>query len=605
MPTIDFSRMLIDGQPVAPAAIPIAAAQPELLSQKAPQPVLNRQEFAQIVLQKILNAISNDSNSVTELLAKLLPATSQTQSTPSSDKLIEILTRGNDHSLLLDLFKLNQLDQKSINKNELELLTKNISKLIEAELTQDLFDALDQFPSDTAHLENQTLESHTAEEKLQPKSISETPTKPRASRSDSNSSDPVQRILAQVERLSEFEQITQEIEQIQTIANPLVRLKFSSTVARNLLEQITKSVDFEKIDIELDPQTIEASLQNLKSNPRTANQAHALKSRSDLIEFLFPKGIESNQEDVSRAFKLVLSSAKNYLTTTLQESLEALTQKISEPLEQLLTLFNQIQHQLSKDSEHIPANVVRALRQQLQLLLEHKIALSDQSNPEKLLEALKEFVANPDKISNSHANNLIALCEKLIGEAEHDRKQPLTKLLERLAKSQMQQIENSDSELPLKKELVVAVDRIIKGQEMIRQLAPVLQALSEPSVFFFPSFLSGLFSQLEVVMHPVPECDPEEENRRKKKSSALRTIEFSTSFEFLGDTHVKIQYGQGRILATLGFVSSRIVPFIQDKLPRLEQALRALGYVDVNLSARQSEKSTVKLRTKVMRSITA
>ena len=605
MPSIDLSKLIVAGQSPAAAAIIIAPTiVPE--TQTAPTPALTARDLALNLLQKILSESSQETTNAIELLSKLLPNLSAIDLTPDFEKLVDLLVHGNDESLLLQLIKDATPSDQEPATRDVSVLRKRLENLIKSELKNELVGQLLELlnspdvsadtPS-TTKLENlkQLLNPNDSSVISQKTLIPKTPIATESSTITTTSAIPIQ-----------LKDVADTLELIEQISDPQVKQLATTIVARSLLKLIASTTTIENSSYDPQAQLFELTLSRLQANSIQAKQAHNLSARAELVEFLFPKIANSESVEMANAFKLVLSAAPFAVPPQLNEALTKLIDRSSAPLLDLVRQVQIVEAELTKETPNLPATMIRALRQQLHLVLEHALELNSVSDPKNLLAQLQNLEEYPAHNTTTRANQIVALAERLINEVEREKKQPLARLLEKMQRAGHAGLaEEASPDQRDKAALLLSVDRLMRGQELIRQLSPVLQALSEPSVFFFPSFLSGLFAQLEVIVHPPPPSEDEDQRKKKSKSQALRTIEFSTSFKRLGETDVKIQYGHKRLFISLSFSCATAAAMVQQRISQLEDGVRALGYTEVALCARVAELGKPILPSKVSKRFTA
>ena len=607
MSTIDLSGIPIDRR------VALAAAITQLVTHQPPNPCSSAgasvpsdstpRDVALTILQRILNQATADTKEAIALLSKLLPNSAQLDVAPDSAQLLNMLANGNDESILLRLLKTAAPQSQPPQPQDIEILRQRLECLIKTELNDELTGQLLELLHPLEAEQANPTKLDLLVKLIDPR---------RATSLDEKGQ--LFKLLQQTDRSADSKnaslpaqtkEIADALELVRQITAPQVKQLSTTIVARALQQNLAELMLPDASASEAQLSSLDSGLSRVLTNPEQSKEAHNLKPRAALVEFLFPNHSAGETDEMAQGFKLLLSASPGQFTKPLQIALNSLVNSIAAPLIDLIKLVQTVEQELASQASKLPSSITKALRQQLHLVLEHTIARDVFEDPQALLLELRTMERHPDRFSPARTSQAAALAERLLNEVDREHKQPLPRLFEKVQRGRSRVDEQATPDQKDKSALLAAVDRLMRGQELIRQLNPVLQALGEPSVFFFPSFLSGLFAQLEVLAYP--SVDPEEEARRGKKSknNAFKTIEFSTSFNRLGDTAVKIQYGQQRIYISLDFARSEIVPFVQARIARLEESMRALGYVEVGLSARASEVKKVGVRSKVVKGITA
>ena len=611
MSEIDFSNLVIDGRTQLPAAIAhlvnSAMVGTSADNSTSAMPAVTPREFALALLQRILNQTAQDTKESIELLSKLIPNFSQLDpqinAAIDSPQLIEMLLKGSDTRFLLQLLKSNESSPQSTQLQDVTILRQRLEKLLKLELKDNLVGQLLEVLAPLESSANTRTILDVLTDALDPKRGLSLDNKKLLLTLLQNREAGLN-VVGTIDALLP-EVISAVTDLVNEVSNPEIKKLASTIVARVLQQALVTKLVSEPGATEANFALADVVLSNLSTNSALANQAHNPTGRAALVDFLFSNKNVADGAEIAQALKLLLATSQNLLDKPLYTTISSLVEQIAAPLPELLKLVHRVDQELSSSTIQTPSPIIKAIRQQLHLVLEHAIAIGSLDDPQSLVMELRLLEGHPERVTTQRANQIISLAEHLLTELERERKQPAARLLEKLQRARTRIDEEPISDQKDKAALIASADRLIRGQELVRQLSPVLQALGEPSVFFFPSFLSGLFAQLEVLAYPakVPETDQQE--KKNSKRAALKTIEFRTSFRQLGDTEVKIQYDQHSIYLTLGFARDQVVPLVQAKLFQLEQRVRSLGYTEVGFCARPTKVKDTIVKNKLSRNITA
>jgi len=127
-------------------------------------------------------------------------------------------------------------------------------------------------------------------------------------------------------------------------------------------------------------------------------------------------------------------------------------------------------------------------------------------------------------------------------------------------------------------ELMKHLETAAAGQEVLRQLAPVLQALQEPALFILPALLPGFLSNLELRVEPRrvhPDGDGAHPDRPGEES--FEQIHLSLTLPGLGPLHLALARRAGEVLLNLTCASEAVAAHLRAELPKLADRIQSGG----------------------------
>lgn len=134
------------------------------------------------------------------------------------------------------------------------------------------------------------------------------------------------------------------------------------------------------------------------------------------------------------------------------------------------------------------------------------------------------------------------------------------------------------------------MESMLQGQELIKKLNPIMNALGEPAFILFPTLIQGLLSRTEISFFSSDM--PFEEAKKKKTgagagsySCALIVLELPN----MGKLGVHVAHRGEELLVNFTSEDTSVKEFIEPRLPKLSLALQALGFTSPKLSARSGE----------------
>ncbi|MCB0335367.1 MAG: flagellar hook-length control protein FliK [Bdellovibrionales bacterium] len=131
------------------------------------------------------------------------------------------------------------------------------------------------------------------------------------------------------------------------------------------------------------------------------------------------------------------------------------------------------------------------------------------------------------------------------------------------------------------------VERILRSQEILDQLNPILKASGDPVLLLFPNIIQGFLSTIEVTLHPpVETVDDHGEGSQRKRESKQTHATLKVELPKFGKLLVDLHHGDKRLSMEFTFERQAVKSFVDSKLGVLKKALQAHGLEEVNLFTR-------------------
>ena len=138
------------------------------------------------------------------------------------------------------------------------------------------------------------------------------------------------------------------------------------------------------------------------------------------------------------------------------------------------------------------------------------------------------------------------------------------------------------------------MENILRGQEALARLNPIMQAVGEPAMILFPTLVQGFLSQVELSWRPQKDSSATEEKKQGGNSGAgFHQATFSTTLPGLGLASVHLAHRQHELHLSMTFESTLVADFVNQKLPTLESLLREKGFTELSLVAEQGTAKSV------------
>ena len=260
-----------------------------------------------------------------------------------------------------------------------------------------------------------------------------------------------------------------------------------------------------------------------------------------------------------------------------------------------------------------PSNLTTSAlgREKLAAALSHEQTLSSLTQLLKRIESGAERGGSSEQLLGETARKLLSQIEKSgaglkSAVIDNERLQSsLNDLTSRFGSSSGSEVSQLSQNLAALKSL----GNLIRGQEFINQLNPVMQAAGEPAFMLFPHLVQGMLSKLEMSFFPagIPNSensskrsesraeknkesestdhDANAEDKRDGKREPFRRISFNVTLPGAGAVQVDFAHSLNELLLNITVEDQGFAELIQDNFFELEKALVVMGYSKCQLSA--------------------
>ncbi len=126
---------------------------------------------------------------------------------------------------------------------------------------------------------------------------------------------------------------------------------------------------------------------------------------------------------------------------------------------------------------------------------------------------------------------------------------------------------------------------MLKGQELLKRLDPLVRAVGEPALLLFPFAIQNFISKIELAFYPiVSETDDEEDHHQGKHTGGQRqVVHFRLSLPALGAIEALLRYDDAGILLDLTVEKPEAREVIESQFSKLRERLSARGYEDISM----------------------
>lgn len=249
-----------------------------------------------------------------------------------------------------------------------------------------------------------------------------------------------------------------------------------------------------------------------------------------------------------------------------------------ELIDRLITNFNQKNFggklpegfDLEKSAENLPILKSEIL---LKGLLELTKSNSELSLPDKIKSLLNQIGAQPHEIeveNKSSDPNLLSEFSKLASKELVD------------SKSNAQRLKTLDQ---FKK-----LDSILRSNEIMDQLNPILKSLGEPVFLMFPNLMGNFLTSLEVCFAPHDRVTRDQKEKSDTESSdedPFIQVQIATEMPKFGKIGIDLKFNSKQLFMELIFENLKVVEFVTPKIWKLSEKLQEYGKRKIFVSVKQ------------------
>ncbi len=348
--------------------------------------------------------------------------------------------------------------------------------------------------------------------------------------------------------------------QIENLQNQIIKDPSKENIS-NLLNELKSSllIDLDKIsDLNLDSKNIKELINNLQkvltNSQVTSNLLNPEHTLDSLISEFSANYAETNTADIKAPTNIskALQTLESILKTNWLTDKTTSTNNTNKDIAELVKLLNTI-----KDIS---------------------INLEDQ----ELSGVVNIINNNAHDLQNINKQNE-QVQQAFINKLNNQLKKELDKIIT------PQNLSNDNQIL----KALSSVENIIKGQEALQQMAPILQATGEPIFLMFPMLMQGFMSKVELQHYGqhATALDPDKKNNKNNENDKFQRTDLSLSLEGLGNINVELAYNSKQIFCNFKMENQSAIEHLQDLLPLLSTAFSKLGYQDIDCKSSILEKS--------------
>lgn len=122
------------------------------------------------------------------------------------------------------------------------------------------------------------------------------------------------------------------------------------------------------------------------------------------------------------------------------------------------------------------------------------------------------------------------------------------------------------------------LEALVKGQEALLTMAPIIDAAGDPIFVLFPLLLEGFLAKVELTYYGKKDSIADEKTKERQKQKNFTQTSITLALPSLGPVAVHFSYTSEEVLCELQFEQQTIADFIAVRIPKLEAAFARAGY---------------------------
>ena len=135
------------------------------------------------------------------------------------------------------------------------------------------------------------------------------------------------------------------------------------------------------------------------------------------------------------------------------------------------------------------------------------------------------------------------------------------------------------------------IDQLLSTQHFMREMAPLMNALGEPTTMLFPILFEGFLAKLHlsVPLRPQPaeeQIEGDAGNKGGSSSQPFQRLQASLEFPNLGPVRIDLAYRTGEMILILELEHEDAAAWINARTASFEASMKRLGFERASISVR-------------------
>ena len=400
------------------------------------------------------------------------------------------------------------------------------------------------------------------------------------------------------------------------IERPLaVQLRSISSQIKTLLtelEHVTKPADVSQTIGKLNEIISEDLIKQTSANPNLKDLAKELVNFKEVVK-AFESGSVSSDKLKDTLVKLLNATQTTEGVIKAADDIKALISKdpgslsfvkLAHSLENTLAQLSKgitgdpsssIQNEIIKEAlkETTPNSVYKNTAPLLSKEIEGLLIKQSNLNPEikPIIDLL--FQLNPSDLSSLDREALKQIADLIAGTsgrmAEKDVKD-IKQAIKNLLSQYTDPSTTSSLKQSLSKDVLKQFEALVKGQELLSKINPIMNAAGDPVMILFPAIMGGLLANFETTFFPP--VNNEEQNKKKKDQDKTEKAAISVNLPGLGQVSVEMSIKKNQPEVIFKVETDEVSEFMRSQLNSFAKRL-ATDFEDSSVKIETSPKIEV------------
>lgn len=230
----------------------------------------------------------------------------------------------------------------------------------------------------------------------------------------------------------------------------------------------------------------------------------------------------------------------------------------------------------SSDIQRSAESLKQLIRKVIQDLSSNDEALGS-ADYQKMAREISDELVELSKSPNQSTENQILL--KKLSERLLDSSLKKDEALSVLKRSEQLVSRMSEEILKAEPDGASSIERMIKGQEFLQTINPLMAKLGEPLFMFFPSLIDGLLSKVEVSLFKADgDLNPGADKKKGSSKGAYNCAAVSLNLPHLGKLTVHAAHRASELLVMITSSDENVSNFLEENRVDLSRRLAGLGF---------------------------
>lgn len=131
------------------------------------------------------------------------------------------------------------------------------------------------------------------------------------------------------------------------------------------------------------------------------------------------------------------------------------------------------------------------------------------------------------------------------------------------------------------------LESMLRSNEILSQMNPLLQAAGEPAMLLFPTLIQGMLSGLELSLYPPGNYlnpDDHSDKSTRKEAKSYQRLQLNFTLPSLGAVAADVKYGHEEIYLNIAVNAEKFKKFLEKRKDLLMKALQKRGFTTTQIN---------------------